>query len=257
MADNRTVLITGASTGIGRATADLLADDGWQVFGTSRMPEQYHSHGFEMLRLDVTDDDSVQECVGEIMHRAGRIDALVNNAGYGLKAMIEEASIAEVRALFEVNYYGVLRMCRAVLPIMREQGGGHIVNVSSLSGIIPTPPSGHYVATKHALEGMTDVLAHEVRGFGIHVTLVQPGPIRTKFSENIAYAERTIDAYDEFREKVKAAGARNRARELPASVRGPRLRYTCSALGWMGAHLRCWLPERWFRGLVGRVLNQC
>ncbi|MFO8079921.1 MAG: SDR family NAD(P)-dependent oxidoreductase, partial [Armatimonadota bacterium] len=127
MPESDVVLITGASMGLGYTMAELIAEGGWTVFGTSREPENYSTDGWEMIELDVTDDASVRACVGEVMERAGRIDALVNNAGYGLRAFAEEATDEEVRAQFDTNYFGVHRMNRAVLPIMREQGRGRVV----------------------------------------------------------------------------------------------------------------------------------
>ncbi|MGC9319858.1 MAG: SDR family NAD(P)-dependent oxidoreductase [Armatimonadota bacterium] len=229
-------------------------------------PEHYHAEQFAMLPLDVTDEDSVEECIGEIMHRVGRLDGLVNNAGYGLLGMVEEPTVEEARRQLEVNYFGGHRMCRAVLPIMREQGAGHIVNVSSLSGIIGTPPSGHYVASKHALEGYTDVLKYEVEQFGIRVALVEPGYTRSRFRENVARPAEPIAAYDELRERLNARREMTEGRAAPSravartiarvlNARRPRLRYTCTRGDWMIAHLRCWLPEATIRWLVRRVFG--
>lgn len=173
------ILITGASTGIGRAAADLLAQRGHTVYGTSRRPEQYASPGFPLLPLDVRDDDSVRDCVAQVMQQAGRIDVLVNNAGYGLSGALEEATLDDAKALFETQFFGVLRMTNAVLPLMRAQRRGQIINISSLAGVLGVPYLGMYSAAKHALEGYTESLRYEVRQFGIRLAIVEPGDINT------------------------------------------------------------------------------
>ena len=264
--DLRVVLITGASMGLGRAMAELLAADGWRVFGTSRHPEAHPDHAWEMLALDVTDDESVRACVAEVMERAGRIDALVNNAGYGLSAFAEEPTVEEVRAQFETNYLGVHRMCRAVLPIMRAQGRGHIVNISSLSGLFGTPPSAHYAASKHALEGYSDAMKYEVAPLGVQVAVVEPGITRSNFRENAVRPAEPLAVYDELREHLGTMGrmAEERAAREETVARTvrrvlntprPRLRYTCTRLDWIAAHMRCWVPEGFTRWVVRRVLG--
>ncbi len=266
MPETRTVLITGASMGLGHATAELLADEDWTVFGTSREPENYSTRGWEMLELDVTDDESVRTCVGEVMDRTGRIDALVNNAGYGLSAMAEEATIDEVCALFETNYFGVHRMNRAVLPIMREQGHGRIVNISSLSGLIGTPPSGHYSATKHALEGYSQAMCFEVARFGIQVILIEPGLTKSQFRANVDEPDEPIEDYAEMREHLAGMSERGEEEAAPAitvartvrkalNARNPRLRYTCTARDWIGAHIRCWLPQGATHWIVRKIFG--
>lgn len=266
LADGNVVLITGASMGLGHAMAELLAGDGWTVFGTSREPENYSTHGWEMIELDVTDDASVRQCVEGVMDRAGRIDALVNNAGYGLRAFAEEATLEEVRAQFETNYFGVHRMNRAVLPIMRGQSHGRIVNISSLSGLIGTPPSGHYCATKHALEGYSQAMRFEVAQFGVHVSLVEPGLTKSEFRSNLDEPNEPIAAYDEMRERVRSITERAEDGATPAiavartvrrvlRARKPRLRYTCTRMDWLAAHMRCWLPEGVMHRIVRRVFG--
>lgn len=197
---NKVILITGASTGIGRAAAAWLAGRGHTVFGTSRTPDRYEIPAFPLLPLDVCDDDSVQACVQDVMQRAGRIDVLVNNAGYALSGAIEEATLAEVKALFETQFFGVVRMTNAVLPVMRAQRAGHILNMSSLAGILGVPYLGLYSAAKHALEGYSESLRYEVRQFGIHITLVEPGDINTPLV--VLPPGRTIADYDGVRERT-------------------------------------------------------
>ncbi len=149
-----------------------------------------------MLACDVTDDESVAKVVERILAEAGRIDLLVNNAGMGLLGAAEESSTVQAQALFDVNVFGVLRMISAVLPAMRHQGQGRIVNVSSVLGLIPAPYSAVYASTKHAIEGYSESLDHELRTFGIRVVLVEPAYARTAFEENLARPDRLLDIYD-------------------------------------------------------------
>src|SRR4051812_5113634 len=167
-------LVTGASSGIGLATARALARNGYNVFGTSRKPVADTEDGVTMLVCDVTDDESVRALVDNVMSRAGRIDLLVNNAGIGLLGGAEESSSAQAKALFDVNVFGVLRLTNAVLPIMRNQGRGRIVNLGSLLGLIPAPFNALYSSSKHAIEGYSESLDHEVRMQGIRVVVVEP-----------------------------------------------------------------------------------
>jgi NAD(P)-dependent dehydrogenase (short-subunit alcohol dehydrogenase family) len=198
----RVVLVTGAASGIGRVTAEHLAARGWHVFAGVRRPgSQPAGDHIEGVTLDVTDEASVTHAVDAVLARAGRIDGLVNNAGSSILGAVEETSLDQARALFDVNVLGVLRMSRAVLPAMRHQGSGRIVNVGSVVGFLPAPYMGVYSATKHALEGLSESLDHEVRGFGVRVTLVQPGFTRTNIDAASARAE-PIDAYNDQRMRV-------------------------------------------------------
>ena len=189
-------LVTGASSGIGRVTAKALQGAGYRVFGTSRRAASESVEGVTMLACDVTDDESVAKLVNEVVARAGRIDLLVNNAGIGLLGGAEESSIEQAQALFDVNVFGVMRVTNAVLPVMRRQRQGRIVNLSSLLGLIPAPYSALYAATKHAIEGYSESLDHELRAFGIRVVLVEPAYTRTSFEENLVRPDRVLDIYD-------------------------------------------------------------
>jgi NAD(P)-dependent dehydrogenase (short-subunit alcohol dehydrogenase family) len=180
---SKVVLVTGASSGIGEAIATQLTKDGCRVYGTSRKGGATRG-GISLMTLDVCSDASVQACVEEVLHQAGRIDALVNNAGYVLGGAIEEATLEEARAQFETNFFGVARMVKAVLPTMRQARAGHIVSISSLSGLVPVPFWGFYNASKFAVEGYMETLRHEVKPYGIKVAMVEPGAIRTAFYEN-------------------------------------------------------------------------
>ena len=167
----KVILVTGASSGVGQASARLLAQAGHAVVGTSREPSRAQPlPGVDLLALDVRSDASAQSCVRGVMQRHGRIDVLVNNAGYELAGAIEETSVEEAIAQFETNFFGVHRMVQAVLPHMRERGGGQIINIASLAGIGPLPFMGLYTASKHALEGYTEVLRHELAPFGVRVS---------------------------------------------------------------------------------------
>ncbi len=174
-------LVTGASSGIGLATAKALQNAGYRVFGTSRRAAAEGFDGITMLACDVTDDASVAKLIDDVLAETGRIDLLINNAGTGLLGGAEESSMAQAQALFDVNVFGVFRVSNAVLPTMRRQGKGRIVNLSSVQGFIPAPYFALYASTKHAVEGYSESLDHELRAFGIRVTLVEPAYTRTSF----------------------------------------------------------------------------
>jgi NAD(P)-dependent dehydrogenase (short-subunit alcohol dehydrogenase family) len=197
-------LVTGASSGIGLATAKALRNAGFRVFGTSRRATAEISDGITMLACDVTDDESVAKLVEWVLAEASRIDLLVNNAGMGLLGAAEESSTAQAQALFDVNVFGVLRVTNAVLPIMRRQGKGRIVNLSSVQGFIPAPYFALYSSTKHAVEGYSESLDHELRPFGIRVVLVEPAYTRTSFEENLAKPDHLLGIYDAARAGMTA-----------------------------------------------------
>ncbi|MDT3380748.1 oxidoreductase [Labrys neptuniae] len=189
-------LVTGASSGIGLVTAQALRRDGYRVFGTSRKPMPDIADGVTMLICDVTSDASVQSLVDEVLGRAGRIDLLVNNAGLGLLGGAEESSVAQVQALFDVNLFGVIRMTNAVLPSMRRRGKGRIINIGSILGLIPAPYAAHYSATKHAIEGYSESLDHEIRAFNIRVSVIEPAFVRTVFDQNGIKPDSILNEYD-------------------------------------------------------------
>src|SRR3954464_1473389 len=171
----RVALVTGASAGIGQAAASALVGAGFTVYGTSRKAAPGEERGgVVFLPLDVTDDQSVAGAVAEVLHRSGRVDVLVNNAGLGVSGAAEESSIEQARALFETNVFGAMRMTRSVLPVMRQQGSGRIINVSSIVGLIPVPFMALYASSKHALEGYSQSVDHELREHGVRVLLVEP-----------------------------------------------------------------------------------
>src|SRR4051794_22017539 len=180
-------LVSGASSGIGEAAARELVAAGFTVYGTSRKASAGEQReGVTFLPLDVTDDSWVAAAAGDGLPPAGHIDVLVNNAGFGIAGAAEESSVEQARALFETNVFGSMRVTRAVLPVMRTQGSGRIINVSSIVGLIPVPFMALYASSKHALEGYSESLDHEVREHGVRVLLIEPGFTKTAFDANPA-----------------------------------------------------------------------
>jgi short-subunit dehydrogenase len=250
-------LVTGASTAIGRATAKTLKNAGFRVFGTSRSAVSEKLDGITMLICDVTDDGSVAKLIDGVISDAGRIDLLVNNAGVGLLGGAEESSIAQAQALFDVNLFGVLRVTNAVLPTMRRQASGRIVNMSSILGMIPAPYNALYASTKHALEGYSESLDHELRAFGVRVVLVEPAYTRTSFEDNLTAPDRLLDVYDLARAGGKAIMREAmRVGDVPevvaetvlkaATAAVPRRRYAAGKKARQTSFLRRFVPEAAF-----------
>jgi NAD(P)-dependent dehydrogenase (short-subunit alcohol dehydrogenase family) len=206
---SRAVLITGCSTGIGRATAEHLARGGHTVYATARRAESIadlESAGCRTLALDVTDEASMQAAVDHVTGEQGAVGALVNNAGYSQSGAIETVAMDDVRRQFETNVFGLMRMCQLVLPGMRDQHFGRIVNISSMGGNFTFPGGGVYHATKYAVEAISDALRFEVKGFGVDVVVIQPGLIRTEFGNTAAAEVRADDGpYAEFNASVARA----------------------------------------------------
>jgi len=197
---SKIALVTGASSGIGEATAKRLAMAGYKVYGTSRRGTLAGQRSFQMLALDVTSDKSVEAAVGEIMQLESRIDLLVNNAGFGVApGGAEESSIEQAKAIFETNFFGLIRMTRAVVPHMRRQGSGRIINIGSVLGFLPMPYGALYAATKHAVEGYSESLDHELRTRGIRVSVIEPAFTRTQFDANFLAPDSKLDEYREVR----------------------------------------------------------
>ncbi|MGJ7489098.1 oxidoreductase [Variovorax sp. ZT4R33] len=197
MSSSLVVVVTGASSGIGRVTAEMFVARGCRVFGTVRdLHKAPALPGVELVQMDVRDEGSVQAAVESVIEKVMRIDVLVNNAGMMMIGAVEETATAEAETLFDTNVFGILRTTRAVLPYMRAQRRGRIVNVSSVLGVLPAPYMGIYAATKHAVEGLSESLDHEVRQFGIRATLVQPAFTRTRLDANAPRAKARIAGYD-------------------------------------------------------------
>jgi NAD(P)-dependent dehydrogenase (short-subunit alcohol dehydrogenase family) len=198
------VLVTGASSGIGKAVARAFAAKGFEVFGTSRNPQKTEPiPGVELVQLDVTDPESVSAAVSTVIQRAGRIDVLVNNAGFGVIGAAEESSIAQAQELFDTNFFGLVRTTNELLPHLRAQRSGRIINISSVVGFLPTPYGALYSASKHAVEGYSQSLDHETREFGVRISVVEPGFTNTSFEAAATYGDSPIQSYAPIREHVK------------------------------------------------------
>ncbi|MGW7292809.1 oxidoreductase [Streptomyces xiamenensis] len=259
MAASRPVaLVTGASSGIGRATAIAFAGAGFEVVGTGRKTAGLDPlAGVRFLDLDVADDASAETAVRRVIDDSGRIDVLVNNAGIGSAGAVEENSVAQAQRILNINLLGVIRMTKAVLPHMRAQGGGRVINVSSVLGLIPQPYMALYVAAKHAIEGYSESLDHEVREHGIRVLLVEPAYTRTSFDTNAAQPDTPLPVYTErrrvFDDVLEAAMKKGDEPALVAEViltaathARPRLRYPAGPLATRMSRLRRLAPAAIF-----------
>ena len=246
-------LVTGASAGIVEATARALLAAGYQVFGTYRKDPQQRIEGIRYVHCDVTSDASIAAAVAEVLKTSPCIDLLVNNAGIGLVAGAEESSVEQAKALFDVNLFGAIRMTQAVLPAMRRQRSGRIVNLSSILGVIPSPYSALYASTKHAMEGYFESLDHEVRAFGIRAVLVEPAYTRTAFEGNLLQADRRLDDYAPARSRAEAQlrtvmQTADRPETVAAVVvraaqeANPQLRYTAGSVAKRVSLLRRFVP---------------
>jgi len=239
---NSVALVTGASSGIGEATARRLSAEGYKVYGTSRRGGSPSGRMFEVLSLDVNDDESVNAAVNQVIRLEGSIDLLVNNAGFGVSpAGAEESSIEQAKAIFETNFFGLIRMTRAVVPHMRRQGNGRIINIGSVLGFLPMPYGALYAATKHAVAGYSESLDHELRTRGIRVSLIEPAYTRTSFDANFLAADSKLDEYRDVRALLERVLAQvmSTADEptvvaevvLEAAIAAkPKLRYTAGGL---------------------------
>jgi NAD(P)-dependent dehydrogenase (short-subunit alcohol dehydrogenase family) len=262
---SKAVLITGCSSGIGWATAKRLSEVGWRVYATARNVEKItplEENGCKLLPLDVTDEDSMRRAVEEVERQEGAVGVLVNNAGYSQSGAVEAVPIEKVRAQFETNVYGLARMCQLVLPGMRRQGYGRIVNVSSMGGKLTFPGAGYYHASKHAVEAISDALRFEVEGFGIKVSVIEPGLIRTGFANaavgsmdgpesdpyagfDEADAKATTENYEQgpFSRLAGEPEAVAEAIERALSARNPRSRYAVTPSAHLFLGLRRLLPD--------------
>lgn len=220
MPDPKVVVITGASSGIGAATARLLAESGFRVFGGARTPGRVQPiPGVEFGALDVTDDASVDSFIGWVLSETGKIDVLVNNAGISLLGPVEKTSIDEAAAVFNTNVFGPLRMIRAVLPSMRGARSGLIINISSVLGFLPAPFMGIYASSKHALEGLSESLDHEIREFNVRVVLLEPTFTNTNLDVNSAHTEAPLGPYaNQFEATIKTVQAQIKSASPPTLV---------------------------------------
>lgn len=276
----KAVLITGCSTGIGRTTAALLCARGFTVYATARQVEsmtELEQLGCRLLPLDVTDEDSMRQAVQAVERDCGAVSVLINNAGYSQSGAVEEVTMEQLRRQFETNVFGLVRLTQLVLPKMRAQGWGRIVNLSSIAGKMVFPGGGAYHATKHAVEALSDALRFEVRGFGIDVVLVEPGFIHTEFlatavgsveaqrvSEGpyagftAAVVQTTKDAYSK-PPYIWIGGESDAVAKVVAKAldaRRPRARYSVTTSGWLLIGLRWLLPDCLWDAWLRRVYPQ-
>lgn len=263
------VLVTGASSGIGKACAEACARAGMKVYGTSRkagaLPESAPAGAITMIAMDVTSEASVGGAIAQLLEREGRLDVVVNNAGFGIAGAIEDTSIEEAVRQFETNFFGVMRVCHAALPAMRQAGRGRIINIGSLGGAMGLPFQGLYSASKYALEGLTECLRHEVARHGIAVTVIQAGDVATGFTDNRVRTQRSAaasSAYGEPFTRALAAQEREEKRGIaPALVgalivkliraRALRVRYPIGKLSRLSLVAKSLLPSRWFEKALG------
>ena len=270
---NKIALITGASSGIGESAALLLKNEGYTVYGAARRTEKMHhlkDKGINILPLDITDDDSIKNCVNKIVEKEGRIDILVNNAGYGSYGAVEDVPLEEARRQFEVNIFGLARITQLVLPKMRENNFGRIINISSMGGKVYTPFGAWYHATKHALEGWSDSLRLEVKPFGIDVVVVEPGGIKTpwgqiaadnlrKTSGTGAYAKRAMKAADGT-EKMYTSNRLSHPDVIgkvilkAAKAKRPKTRYAKGMGAKISIFIRKWFGDRIFDRVITNMM---
>ena len=263
----KTAFVTGASSGIGKAAAQALTKAGYRVIGTSRKAAPGEvKDGIRMIACDVTDDASVAKAVALAHAELGSIDLLVNNAGYALSGAAEESSTEQVRLQFDTNFLGTVRVTNAVLPIMRKQGQGRILNIGSVLGLIPAPFGAYYSASKHAIEGYSESLDHEVRTFGIRVAVIEPWATKTSIETNSPQGDRPVAAYAQMLTKYRAAfDAAMAGGDTPEDVAAtivaaaqdqvPRLRYPSGKAARQTSFARRFLPRSFFDQTLRKQFN--
>jgi NAD(P)-dependent dehydrogenase (short-subunit alcohol dehydrogenase family) len=272
----KVALVTGASSGIGEATARKLQSLGFTVYGAARRVDRMQNltaDGIRVLALDVTDEESTQAAIDHIIDETGRIDVLVNNAGYGSFGAVEDVPLSEARAQFEVNVFGAARLAQLVLPHMRKQGSGTIVNVSSMGGKIHTPLGGWYHATKFALEGLSDCLRYETAPFGIHVVVIEPGSIRSEWGAIAAGTLRKTSSDGPYATQAESVAERIEQSSQPnarmtspptviadaigkaATARRPKTRYVVGAMARPAIMMRRMLSDRGFDRFIRRAME--
>lgn len=251
---SKIAIVTGASSGIGKTTAELLANSGYKVYGTSRKVTQASQRSYKMISLDVNSEESIEAALREVVQIEGRIDLVVNNAGFGVApGGAEESSIEQTKMLFETNFFGIVRMTRAVVPYMRKQGEGRIINIGSVLGLIPAPYMASYAATKHAVEGFSESLDHELRTRGIRVSVIEPGYTNTHFEANTQEVDAKLDEYTIARRalaklvKIAVEGGDDpkvvaKVVLKAANAKHPKLRYAAGKLACRLSLLRRFAP---------------
>jgi short-subunit dehydrogenase len=274
MRNRRVILITGVSSGIGRTCAEYLAKNGYWVLGTSRDPKKVKPFGdnedwkglLEIIKMDVNHNDSVVQGIDFVVKKFGGLKAVINNAGFSLAGSIEDTKMMEAKSQIETNLFGVHRVCRQVLPIMREQGSGHIINISSLAGLVGVPFQGFYSTSKFALEGYTETLKMEVMPFGIKVVLVEPGDFNTPLTlhrqktkesqEKTIYTNfhKALKAAEEFEEKGDSPQRIAELIERIIETENPKLRYKIGPSSTL-VSLKKFIPEKVAEFLVMKSFN--
>ena len=264
----KVILITGTSSGFGKVCAEYLSQKGYKIYGTGRKPNQ-ETKLYEIIQMDVNDDISVKQGINHILDKEGRLDVVVNNAGIGIAGSVEDTSIEEIKLQFETNFFGVLRVCREVLPVMRKQKSGYIINIGSITGLIGVPFQGAYSASKSALQVLTEVLRMEVKPFGIHVVIIEPGDFNTGFTKsriktkqsqiNPIYSERFKKALHTMEEdEIKGSDSRKIAVLVDYIINhsSPRLRYMVGpVLERFAVHLRKFIPSKLFERIIMKNYN--
>jgi short-subunit dehydrogenase len=262
----KVAIITGASKGIGLEIANQLHQDGYIVYGTSRKIDRQSKLAFSLLELEVRSNESVEALVGQVLDETGRIDVLINNAGYDVYGSAEGTSMEELHAQMDVNFFGAVRMVRAVLPTMKRQKSGNIVNISSIGGLLSLPFNSAYAASKFAIEGYFEAMRYEVRQFGIHISLVEPQGISTNTLDtsiqSIAlevddHAEQLSRMIDRMRADGKTSGLKpivvaHVVRRI-LSVRQPRLRYPVGGLATFMPTMKRLMPQKWFERFISSM----
>jgi len=261
---NKVALVTGASSGIGQSIAELLAQSGYTVYGTSRKDNAAEQRNYKMIALDVNSEESTQAAIKTVIQAEGRIDVVVNNAGFGIEAGgAEESSIAQMQQVFETNFFGVVRVIQAVLPYMRQQKQGRIINIGSILGLLPAPYMATYSATKHAIEGYSESLDHELRTRGIRVSVIEPAYTKTNFEANAPALDSKIEEYALARKALaKLMKTAIEGGDDPmvvaqvvlkaANAKHPKIRYTAGKLACRLSFLRKVAPA----GLMDKGIRQ-
>lgn len=266
----KVVFITGASSGIGEAIATKLSSIGFSVYGTSRHSKTDRNFDFHFLKLDVRDEKSINTAIEYVFEKEGRIDILINNAGLGMIGALEDTSIEESKAIFETNVFGLHAMCNAVIPIMRKQKSGLIINTSSIAGVVGLPYRGIYNATKHAIEGFSEALSMELRPFNITVIILEPGDFRTNINTNRKIAKKALDpsspyyesfhrTLDQVYEEIETAWTPDKIAndvERIVKYKHPRLRFISAPLKQkLSIIMHKVLPARLFESIISYFYN--
>lgn len=263
-ASSKIVLVTGGSSGIGKAISNHLSTCGYQVFGSSRKAKNGQKfENFTLVKMDVTQPESIQKAIEYIIVETGRIDVLINNAGLGMIGPLECTSQEEIREIFETNIFGVLNVCKAVLPIMRKNERGNIINITSIGGMVSLPYRGIYCSSKFAVEAFSEALSMEVRQFGIYVTIIEPGDFKTNINQNRRIAREAKDSIyqKEFERIMNQVNEEVSQAPTPEIIgkkidkilrkKKPGLRYkVATPLQRLSVFLKRTLPNRWFEKLI-------